>query len=427
MADRRSASVVVPSGAMSPWVQLRSGTAHPFIFQRMVRTADPTTRPGDIVNIYDKSGALFGRGLYNPNSMIVLRVLAYGDTPIDEAFWRSTLMRAVDLRRRLRLDETTDAYRLVHAEGDGLSGLIVERYADCLVFEFFSLGMFQRCHMLAQHFNALLGAPSHLSEPRALARATLANHSRNEESSWRVVVRADEFIERAEGFRLASLQQPEIGRLVIREHGIRYRIDVTGGHKTGFFCDQRENRRRLATLCRDATVLDLCCYTGGFGLCAKVLGDARHVTGVDLDETAVAIAKENAHLNQTRIDFVHSDAFAYLRLMIANARKFDTVILDPPKLAATRDDVDEALRKYNDLNSLAMQVVRPDGVFVTCSCSGLVPRSVFNETVFRAARRARVSLQIFEETGAGPDHPVAMNCPESEYLKVLWTRVRGSG
>ena len=244
------------------------------------------------------------------------------------------------------------------------------------------------------------------------------------ETSWRVVVRADEFIERTEGFRMGAAQQSEIGRLVIREHGIRYRVDTAGGHKTGFFCDQRDNRRRLATLCRDATVLDLCCYTGGFSLCAKLLGGAREVTGVDLDETAVAVAKENANLNQTRIDFVHADAFAYLRLMIANGRKFDTVVLDPPKLAATRNDMEDALRKYNDLNALAMQVVRSDGILMTCSCSGLVSRQLFTETVFRAARRAGVSLQIFDQTGAGPDHPVMMNCPESEYLKVLWLRIR---
>jgi len=133
----------------------------------MVRSADPSAGPGDVVNIYDKSGALFGRGLYNPNSTIVLRVLTYGDAPVDDAFWRAALSRAIDLRRRLRIDETTDAYRLVHAEGDGLSGLIVERYADCLVFEVFSLGMYQRCQMLAQHLSDLLGAPMGLPDPRA--------------------------------------------------------------------------------------------------------------------------------------------------------------------------------------------------------------------------------------------------------------------
>ena len=237
------------------------------------------------------------------------------------------------------------------------------------------------------------------------------------------MVRADDFIERTEGFRVDKSLQPDVGRLIIREHGVRYRIDVAGGHKTGFFCDQRDNRKQFAELCGGASVLDLCCYTGGFSICAKVLGGAREVIGVDLDEAAVAIAKENANLNQTRIDFVHSDAFIYLRQMIANGRKFDAVVLDPSKFAGSREEIEEALIKYHDLNALAMQVVRQGGLFVTCSCSGLVSREMFKSTVIRAARRAKVMLQIFVETGAGPDHPVMMNCPESEYLKVIWSRV----
>ncbi len=404
-----------PKDAVSPWVLLRSGTNHPFIFQRMVRSVDSAARPGDVVNIYDKSQTLFGRGLFNPASMIVVRVLSQGHAPIDEEYWRSALSRAIELRRRLRIDEATDAYRLVHAEGDGLSGLIVERFADCLVFEVFSLGMFQRVGMLAKHIGTLLGPPAVLERPDA------------PNLNWRTAVRADEFIERTEGFRVDSVRQADVGRLVIREHGVRYRVDVSGGHKTGFFCDQRDNRLRLAALCRDATVLDLCSYTGGFSLCAKLLGGAREVTGVDLDEAAIAIARENANLNQARVDFVHSDAFAYLRLMIANGRRFDTVVLDPPKLAATRNDIEEALRKYNDLNTLAMQVVKPDGVLLTCSCSGLVSEQNFGEMVFRAARRAGVSFQLLDRTGAGADHPVAMNCPESEYLKAFWLRVRPAG
>ncbi len=411
LGTRQRATAEPPPGAVSPWVRLRSGTSHPFIYSRMVGDADPAAKPGDAVNIYDKSGALFGRGLYNPRSTIVLRVLAYGDRAIDDDFWRSRLAEAVELRRRLNLDETTDAYRLVHAEGDGLSGLVVERYGDCLVLEVFSLGMFQRAEVLAAQLADLLGPPTRLDLPGRTGE------------TWRTVVRADQTIERIEGFRVTAQQQPDLGALTIREHGIRYRVDAAGGHKTGFFCDQRENRRRIAPFCRDAAVLDLCCYTGGFGLCAKLLGNAKDVTSVDLDEAAIAIARENINLNQTRIDLVHSDAFAYLRQMIANGRRFDTVVLDPPKFAPTRDDLQDALRKYHDLNGLAMQVVRPGGVLVTCSCSGLVSSDVFVETVHRAARGLRRPLQLFDQTGAGPDHPVMLNCPESAYLKVLWLRV----
>ena len=158
----------------------------------------------------------------------------------------------------------------------------------------------------------------------------------------------------------------------------------------------------------------------------EIAGGAKDVTSVDLDEAAIAVARENMNLNQTRINLVHSDAFAYLRQMIANGRQFDTVILDPSKFAPTRDDVQDSLRKYHDLNGLAMQVVRPGGVFVTCSCSGLISRDVFVETVHRAARGLKRPLQMFDQTGAGPDHPIMLNCPESSYLKVLWLRV-GAG
>lgn len=439
--NKRSAAAAPPD-AQSPWVQLRSATFHPFIYQRMVRAADPAARAGDVVAVYDKAGKLFGRGFYNPRSQIAVRMLIHGDAPLDDVFWRTALGRAVALRRRLNLDAVTDAYRLVHAEGDGLSGLIVERYADCLAFEFFSLGMFQRREQLAALLGEALGAPASLDRPSA------AN------SAWRLVFRADEQIERLEGFRVPpneaaagkdsrdrggekgfSPQQPEgfsrqqrpshagLSRPIIREHGVRYRVDVAAGHKTGFFCDQRDNRRRFAALCRDANVLDLCCYTGGFGLCAKVLGGAREVTSVDLDEAALELARENANLNQARVEHVHADAFPYLRQMLANGRQYDMVVLDPPKLALSRDGLEEALWKYHDLNQLAMQTVRPGGVLLTCSCSGLVSLETFVETVHRAARRAGRVPQLFEQTGAAPDHPLLLNCPESAYLKALWLRV----
>lgn len=417
----------------SPWVLLRSANKHPFIYKRMLREVDPLARPGDVVNVYDKSGILFGRGLFNPRSQIALRMLVHGDTPIDDAFWRTAIERAIELRLRLRLDEVTDAYRLIHAEGDGLSGLIVERYANVLVFEFFALGMYQRHELLTKHIASALGPPTSLDRPQQA------------DMTWQTVLRADEDIQRIEGFRVPSPLRGEgpggvssslkpvpepveghatsLSRVIIREHGIRYRVDVEAGHKTGFFCDQRENRKRFAELCRDATALDLCCYSGGFGLCAKLLGGAKEVTCVDLDEAALAVAKENVNLNNTRINLVHSDAFIYLRQMLANGRQFDAVVLDPPKFVSCREEMDDGLRKYHDLNALAMQVVRPGGIFLTCSCSGLVSPETFKEVVHRASRPAKRNLQQFLETGAGPDHPVMMNCPESAYLKATWLRL----
>lgn len=394
----------------SPWVQLRSVSMNPFIYDRMLGHVDPSARPGDAVQVYDRDRHLFGRGLFNPRSKIALRMLVHGDQPVDDAFWQSRLASAVALRGKLRLPETTDAYRLVHAEGDGLSGLIVERYAGVLVFEVFSLGIFQRLEEIRRILLEILPKPTSLDRPDRTGE------------SWQTFVRADESVERMEGFRAQPPETPP-SKLIVREHGIRYRVDVAGGQKTGFFCDQRENRRRLATLCRDAEILDLCCYSGGFSLCAKLLGGAREVTAVDLDEAALALAKENANLNQARIHFAHADAFVYLRQMNSAGRQFDAVVLDPPKLALARSGLEDAMRKYYDLNTLAMQAVRPGGFLVTCSCSGLVSPDAFTDVVFRAARRARRSVQLLDFTGAGADHPVMPSAPQSAYLKAMWLRV----
>ncbi len=433
------ATSAAPAGPMlSPWVRLRSPRHHPFIYRKMVDAIDPRARPGDVVQVYDRAGRLFGRGLFNPDSQIAVRMLLFGVAPVDDAFWISRLQQALALRRGLGLDSITDAQRLVHAEGDGLSGLIVERYADVLVFELFSRGMYQRARTIAAWLTEMLGPPTCLDRPQS-ARP-----------EWLVVLRADERVQALEKFALkggvecfsvpaaapdgtppqdrAGAKQPRgvadpPESVVIREHGIRYRVNCVSGHKTGFFCDQRRNRRQFANLCRDASVLDLCCYTGGFGLAARLLGQARDVTGVDLDETALELAKVNANLNQTRIEHVHADAFTYGRQMLANGRKYGAVVLDPPKLAQRREDVDDALRKYHDLNRLACAVCEPGGFLLTCSCSGLVSREMFTRTALDAARRAGRRAQILRVSGADADHPVAPECPESEYLKALLLRI----
>ncbi len=407
-----------PAEAESPWVRLRSVSYHPFLYARMIADVSPDARPGDVVAVYDRRGAFFGRGLYNPRSQIAVRMLRHGPGPVDGAFWRQRISEAVALRRRtLHLDLCTDAYRLVHAEGDGLSGLTAERYADHVVLEVFALGVFQRADMLSRLLREELGSPG--SDGGA---------------DWTVQVRADERVQQIEGFRVTEVDVAPAdagsarprrvgGRLVVREHGVRYRVDVHRGQKTGFFCDQRDNRRALAALCRDADVLDVCCYTGGFGLCARVVGGAASVTGVDLDEQAVALARENANLNQVRAQFVHADAFPYLRQALANNRQYDAVVVDPPKIVATRAELPDGRQRYLDLNKLALGLVRPGGVLLTCSCSGLVSRDDFLDVVRHAARVAGRRIVLFNQTGAAPDHPVAPDCPETAYLKALWLRV----
>jgi 23S rRNA (cytosine1962-C5)-methyltransferase len=220
-------------------------------------------------------------------------------------------------------------------------------------------------------------------------------------------------------------------------------VRFAGAHKSGFFCDQRDNRRQLAAFWRGRCLLDLCCYTGGFAVQARRLGEAAEVTGVDLDEEPLALARENANLNQARVRFVQADAFAYMRDMLRGGRTFDVVVLDPPKLIRSRAELEEGTRRHFDLNRLAMQLVAPGGLLLSCTCSGLLGQDEFLRLLYAAARQAgprqagsqpageapeaglatERSLQVLARTGAAADHPVAANCPETEYLKAVWMRL----
>lgn len=386
-----------------PTVAIRAPGHHPFVFKKMVDGPVGRLRPndGDLVRIVDARDGLFiGYGLYNIRSQIAVRILSRDEHVPDSAFWRERVNQAVALRRELlELDSTGNAYRLVHAEGDGLSGLIVDRYADVLSVEIFSLGMYQRTGPLLELISSAAGT----------------RHYR---------VHVDERIALAEDFPGRPVLSPEAPEVVnIEEHGIRYRVRFEGGHKTGFFCDQRDNRRELARFCRDRSVLDCCSYTGGFGLNALIRGKASDVTSVDLDEKAIAVARENANLNQVRTNLVHADAFGYMRQMGVNGRNFGVVVLDPPKLIPNRDEVPVGKRKYFDLNVLALGLVEPGGLLLTCSCSGLLPTEEFLHLLRAAARTAGRSAQILAVTGATPDHPVGVDALEGSYLKAVWLRV----
>jgi 23S rRNA (cytosine1962-C5)-methyltransferase len=406
---KRSSAASAPalvdrSGWAQPWAQLKYFTFQPAIFPRLLGQVSRDARPGDFVNVYDKNGNLAGGGLFNPRAKIPLRVVCHATTPIDEGYFEAAIRRAVELRRSLfKLDETTDAYRLINSDGDGLSGLTIDRYGDTLLCELYSLGVAQRL-------------PKWLPLLHELAGTKFAR------------VQVDHDLGSLEGIKPSTFNETnaQAPRTVkIREHGVRYEVDFAEGHKTGFFCDQRDNRRAIARFTRGARVLDLCCYTGGFSLNAKVLGGADEVTSVDLDEAAIAQAKRNANLNQARLKFVHADAFAYARQMQTNGEKWDVVILDPPKFIFTRDEHGnwEGRQKYEDLNLLAISLVKPGGIFVTCSCSGLLSLEDFEAHVIKAAHRQNRRLQFFDRTGPGPDHPVFSNCLESRYLKLLWSRV----
>lgn len=388
------------AGFVAPWVQMKYFTFNPNVYPRFVGATSGGIAPGTQVRVYGKDGALFGHGFYNAGANIPLRVFAHGADELPEDYFETLLRRAVSLRVDvLKLPEKTDAFRVVHGDADGLNGLVVDKYGDVLSVEVFSLAVYQRIKKWIQILHAALGT----------SRETVQ------------LVKGFGSMENARGCE--DFHTPGLREAKIRENGIRYAVDFENGHKTGFFCDQRDNRARLAPFCEGKKVLDLCCYTGGFSLSAKVRGNAAEVTGVDLDEKAVAQAKRNANLNQTRVNFVHADTFTFARQMQGNGAQFDVVVLDPPKLINGRDDYEDGIAKYHDMNKVALPLVKRGGLFATFSCSGLLKAEDFEATVIRVAHRLGRRLQILDRTGPGADHPVISNYPEGRYLKALWAIV----
>jgi 23S rRNA (cytosine1962-C5)-methyltransferase len=373
-------------------------SSHPWIFQKMVEKPATRIPGGSVVDIVDRDNQWVGRGFYNGHSRIALRVLtADASEAIDEAFFARRLGQAIALRRDwLGLDAVADAYRLVHSEGDSLSGLIVDRFASTLVLEFFAAGMYRF---------------------RPVIQEVLSRHFPDSRFYWF----AEEHIQKQESFDCRSPEAPPPG--IITEHGVRFRVAPGSKHKTGFFLDQRDNRRMLASFCGGRRVLDLCCNTGGFAVYARTLGKAEEVVGVDLDEQALELARQNTNLNQARVRFVQADLFPWLRDSLANGERFDVVVLDPSKQTRDRESVDYALKRYLDMNRLALQAVAPGGIFLTCSCTGLVSEESFLETLRRAAWQAGRVLQILDVSGAGSDHPFLAHVQEGRYLKAVFCRV----
>lgn len=400
-------------GLRLPEVRLRSSTWNPIIYRKRIDYADPVP-PGALVKVVAGTGDLVGYGFYNSRAEISLRMLSFGPDLPDDQWWDNRIGAATSLRQQiLRLDESTNAYRVVHAEGDFLSGLVVDRYAEVLSAEAYSVAMYQRAESILERIGKRLGT-----------------------RHW--VLRGSPHMLAQEGFDGQPLDSPECpAQVLIEESGTKFRVRFQGGHKTGFFCDQRENRARLAEICRGQSVLDLCCYTGGFAVHAKRMGGAAEVTAVDIDEEPLKLARENANLNQVRVQFAQSDVFAYMRDMLRIGRQYDVVVLDPPKLINGRLELDEGTRKHFDLNRLAMQLVRPGGILLSCTCSGLLTWSEFHKLLVSASlqsgaahtlpdgrvRHAARALQFVSHSGAAADHPTAANCPESEYLKAFWLRL----
>jgi 23S rRNA (cytosine1962-C5)-methyltransferase len=395
----------MPTLTLKPGREKPVRNRHPWLFSGAIQRIDSDAQDGGLVDAYSHAGDWLARGYLNRRSQIQVRLLSWNpDEGIDEIFWRQRLQRAIAGRAALAADPHTNAYRLVHAESDGLPGLVVDRYGDWLVVQLLTLGV-ERVKPLLTRLLVELCQPAGIVE------------------------RSDVDVREKEGLRpsLGMLHgaAPD-GPVEIVEHGHRFLVDLLAGQKTGFYLDQRENRLQVASYCRDARVLNAFSYSGGFAVYALAAG-ARHVTNLDSSLDALELGERNLALNgfdpDAQAEGVAGDVFQVLRGWRAAGQRFDVIILDPPKFAHSQQQVERAARAYKDINLLAMQLLQPGGTLATFSCSGLVSADLFQKIVFGASVDAGRDAQVVERLSQGPDHPVLLSFPEGEYLKGLVCRV----
>jgi 23S rRNA (cytosine1962-C5)-methyltransferase len=375
---------------------------HPWLFSGGVERVTGEPAPGETVEVVSSTGELLGVAAYSPASQIRARMWEWGPAAIDDPFFHERIRAAVAAREALSLGSATTAWRLVHGESDGLPGVVADRYADTVVAQFLSAGAERWRHAIADALAAIPGV------------ARVWERSDAE-------VRKLEGLEERSGLLRGSAAQ---GGLTIIEHGLKFAVAVEHGHKTGFYLDQRNNRPRLREYAAGRQVLDCFCYTGGFALNALAAG-AASVTGIDSSAAALKLAAENARLNDLNgATWLEADVFQALRRFRDEGRRFDVIVLDPPKLAPTAAHAEKAARAYKDVNLLAFKLLRPGGVLMTYSCSGGIAAQLFQSIVAGAALDAGVEARIVDWLHAAADHPVALAVPESEYLKGLVCRVR---
>jgi len=376
---------------------------HPWVLDSAIARIEGQPADGDVVELVTERGKFIARGVYNSKSRIRARLYTWDACEVlDDAAWRVRLERAILLRHQLGYDDRTGACRLVFSEGDHFSGLIVDRYGDYLAVQV-------TAQAVALRLDALLAHLAELVQPRGIVL-------RNERG-----VPQAEGLEHREG---PAWGDAPAGPVFIQEHGLRYGVDLTEGQKTGFYLDQRENRLAAARYFAGRRVLDLCCYSGGFGLCALAHGHAREVLSVDSSSRALALAKANAELNGvSAMRFREGDCFETLDALVYDHERFGAVVLDPPKFARSRQAVGDALRAYHRLNRQAVDLLEPEGILVTCSCSGHVTREDFIHMLAGVSQQTGRDIQVLEQRGASPDHPVSATCLESEYLKCFICRV----
>jgi 23S rRNA (cytosine1962-C5)-methyltransferase len=380
---------------------------HPWVFAGAIQYVEGACQDGDVVDVLSDKQKFIARGIMNTRSKLHVRLYGWNESePLDAAFWRSRLTRALRMRETLVRDAAGGgerAMRLVFSEADGMSGLIADRYADHLVVQLNALAMV-RCWPLLQPLFVELVRPVS------------------------ILLRSDQSMLREEGMEpqagVAWGTGPD-GPVFVDEYGLRLRVDLLVGQKTGLYLDQAENHRAAAAYLSGRRVLDLFCYTGGFSLAAVGLGGAASAWGVDGSQRAITTAQANAELNGlANVRFDRGDVFKTMDSLSSSGEKFGGVILDPPKFARSRRQLDEALRAYYRINRLAVELLEPGGTLVTCSCSGGITREDFLLMLSGVAQKSGRDIQVLEQRGAAPDHPVSLTCLETEYLKCFICRVQ---
>ena len=395
--------VTLPSVVLKPKRAQPFFGRHPWVYAGAIERIDGKPDDGAVVDLRSSVGNFIARGLFNSQSKIQVRLFSWDENrTLDDDFFRDRIRQAIALRHDiLRLNDDPDAaYRVIFSEADGLSGLVVDRYGPWLTAQFTSLALASRREAIGKLLMEELGSKG-------------------------IYIRTEKGIGKLEGITLLDgllCGEPMPAEMVIVENKLKFAVNLTEGQKTGYYLDQRDNRTAVAKLCSGKRVLDAFSYSGGFGIYAAAAG-ATEVTCVDASEPALKLAARNAELNGfNNLTFEKGDVFGKLDEYASAKRKFDVVVLDPPKFARNRAAVNDALRGYRRLFELGLKLTDRDGVIVLCCCSGLIDIEMIEDVIAQVAMKAGRDVQILDRRGAAPDHPIAVACRESAYLKCVITR-----
>jgi 23S rRNA (cytosine1962-C5)-methyltransferase len=399
-----SPAIHYPTASLKPHREESLLSGHLWIFSGALQQPPHWIGPGGLVDVKSSTAQFVARGYYNPRTDIAIRILTRDiEEAIDEDFLHRRIRCAVELRRVFDPNRT-NAYRLINAEGDGLPGLIVDRFAEILVVQIHTAGM-ERLRQLL--IDALM----------------------DETGTRGLLLRNDSQSRRREGL---ELEEPEVAaggvpmEVTVRENDVLFLVDAWQGQKTGFYLDQRDKREALRKYARAKRVLNCFSYSGGFSVYAALTSGKTHVTSVDISAPAIEAARQHFILNgldPNQHQFVIADVFDYLEQAQSAGEQFDVVVLDPPAFAKTQSARTQALKAYRRLNMLGMQVLRPGGILLTCSCSGVIGMDDLLGALSQSAQRLQRSVQLLETYTHGVDHPINLAMPETAYLKAVFCRV----